>query len=110
MASFGLPGEPFRREPFVQIGHQALRGAADVVEIHRVRADAGELRAAERLRRVPRSACGHDLADGPPAQAAGAEGERLEKAVVQLVPRAGIDEFRYDPRVKVRGRAVAARR
>ena len=36
---------------------------------------------------------GHDAADGPSAQAAGAEGEGFEKAVVEFLPRAGIHQF-----------------
>ena len=72
-------GELFR------IGDQAADGAAEVVEIHRRGADAGMLRAAVRsagsLLRL-----GDDAADGASAQAAGAEGEGFEKAVVEFLP------------------------
>ena len=72
-------------QPLGEITDQPLGRARDIEIVHRVRPHAGELRAIERLRRAALGE-GHDLADGAPAQPAGAEGERLKKAVIQLAP------------------------
>jgi hypothetical protein len=69
-----------------------LGGARDIEIIHRVGADAGKFRTIERLWRAAFGR-GHDLANGAPAQTAGAEDECLEKAVIELLPVALIDEF-----------------
>ena len=81
-----------RGHPFLQVRYESLRGAADIVIVHRVRPDARELRPVERLRFTAFGG-GDDLADGPPAQAPRAEGQRAKEAVVEFRPLATRDEF-----------------
>ena len=79
-------------DPLFQVTHQSLRRAADVVVVHRVGADAGELRAVQRLP-LARFGLRHDLADGAPTQSTRAEGQRAEKAVVEFVPVLAVDQL-----------------
>ena len=76
----------------LHIMHEPLGGAADVVGVHRVRAHAGELGTAERLG-LALLGFRNDGADRFAPQAAGAEGEGAEEAVVQLGPVPGGGEF-----------------
>ena len=78
--------------PVAHVGGEALRGATEVVVIHRVRADAGVLGPAIGPARALFGG-GNDGADGFAAQAAGAEGESAEKAVVEFRPIFRGDQF-----------------
>src|SRR3977135_1179937 len=97
------------RPPLVQVGHEALGGAADIVEIHRVRPHAGKLRRLI-IWRVATLRFGNDLADGPTAQTAGAKSERAKEAVVQFIPLSLCDQLRDYLLIKRRGGAVKKRR
>ena len=92
MTIFGTAGDAFRRAPFFHVGNEPLGRAANVVRIHRVRADTGELRAAHRVRRSALRD-GDDSSDCPSAQPARSKRERFVETVVQLIPGAGPNEF-----------------
>ena len=79
---FGSPTVCCASIPIVQISNEPLRRAADVEEIHRVRADARKLRRLVRVARVPALRLRDDFADRASAQSAGAESERLVEAIV----------------------------
>ena len=74
------------------IRDEATGGAADVIVVHGVRADAGVVGALVGGGRTTLGG-GDDLADGASAQAAGAELESLIEAVIQLRPLTGGGEF-----------------
>src|ERR1700719_70761 len=86
--------------PFLYVGDESLRRTIDVVKIHRVRSDAGEFRALV-SRSLAMLSLRYNFADGAPAQSAGAELERLIKAVVQFLPFAGGDKFVDDSQIKI---------
>ena len=91
-ADGGFAGAALLGEILLHMMHEPLSGAADVVGIHCVRAHAGELGTAEWLGRTLLG-FRDDGADRFAPQAAGAEGEGAEKAVVQLRPVPGGGEF-----------------
>ena len=101
-ANFRAMRQLLARRPFLDVGDQTLRGAADVVIIHRVGARAGELGPPQRLRGSLLRG-GHRRPDCFPAQPARAEGQRSEEPVVQLLPIAVRRQFAHTGFFRSRG-------
>src|SRR5262245_30472796 len=78
--------------PCLQITNKSARCTIDVEKIHRVRADARELRSLA-VARIPTFRSRDDFPDGAAPQATGAEGECLVKPVVQFLPLTAMNEF-----------------
>ena len=89
-------------EILLHIVHKPLRGAADVIGIHRIRAHAGEFRTPERLRLSPFDRS-HHRANRLAAQPARAKRQRAEKAVVQLGPIASFHQLSHRGLINERG-------
>src|ERR1051326_3154254 len=96
------------RVPILHVSDEALGRAIHVREVHRVGSDAWKLRPIIRPG-ISALSFGHDFSDRSSAQSAGAELERLVKAIVQFVPRFSSDKLIDDPRIEIRRRAIQQR-
>src|SRR5688572_28862094 len=85
-------GDFFLPAPLMQVSDQSLRRAANVVEVHRIRAHAGELRRLV-LSRLAAFGLRYNSSDRPAPQTTRPERECAEKPVVQLGPLSGLDEL-----------------
>src|ERR1051325_6847944 len=91
----------FSSTPRVEVSHESLGRAADVVEIHRVGSDTGKFRRLV-LARVASFCLGDDFANRAAAQTTGPKSKGAEEAVVEFRPFIGAREFRNGGEIKGR--------
>ena len=78
--------------PVADVGHETAGGAAQVIEVHGIGADAGLIGALISGRGAFFGG-GDDFADGATTETASAEFEALEESVVEFFKMAAFDEF-----------------
>jgi len=97
---FWFRGNSLAPVPVLEVSNKSARCTVDVKEIHRVGADARELRPLVFVR-MPAFRSSDDFPDRATAQPTRAKCQCLIKPVVQFLPVSGVDESLDRPKIDV---------